>query len=341
MALSIYVPDDFVLGIAQQTTWGTIIADAGAFNQLKVDKPMVLEADVKDRGDLSSRGVRWQDVLDMAKDEVGSNPKLKLPDHIVRKKQAAVLIYSMMQAVSEAATTPYAKTFTFHDTQPDFTANAGCFLTACLKAPVASKSLKLRDLIAQSLTLKCSPGGLLTMSAELVGRGAMVRDGNPSGTWTVQDAASTAAMNFYPFEKMDRYSFDFGSPVSPAVGAWELNLTANRTPIGQSAGDRQSFALSKNGGTFKGSFLWNSDTHVFFTNHPLGTACEIRLGWGNATAGTVDGDLDFVVYGVIESVEMNPADAQMIDITMKLGGSISGSKEPATIILADAVDKAW
>lgn len=340
MALSIYVPDDFVVGIAEQTTYGTVIADAGAFDQLKVDKP-TLEADVKDRSDLSSRGVRWQDVLDMKKDEVGSNPKLKLPEHIVRKKQLAVLLYSLFQYVVEAGTTPYGKTFTFHDTQPDFTANAGKFLTAILKAPVASKSLKLADLIALSLTLKCSPGGLLTVACDLVGRGALVTNSNPSGTWTVAAAASTTAMDFYPFEKIDRYTLDFGSPISPAVGAWELTLNHTLTPVGQSAGSCQSFAISKNGGTFKGSYIWNSDTHALFTNHPLGTACAIRIGWGNATPGTVDGDLDIAPYGVLEKVELNAADAMMVDATFKLGGSISGTKEPCTIVLADATDKTW
>lgn len=343
MALSIYMPEEVAVGIAQQTTWGTIWPDASAFDQIVCDKPE-LTADVRKRDHLAVTGARWEDVANMARDEVGANPTLKLPDHFVRKKQLAVILFSFFQNVTEAGSTPYKKTFTFHDTQPDFTAvpSTACFLTACMKMPVASNSLKVKDLICRSISLKCAPGGLLSLSADFIGRGAMVLTGNPSGTWTAQPVATTTVMNFYPFEKMVRYTYDFAGAASPGAGAWELNAQIGKViPVGQSAGFCQSFAIGQYGGTFKGSIMWNSTEQAFLTNYPLGTPVTINAAWGNATAGTDDGDLDITAYGVLDEVSINPADVLMIDYTVKLGGSVANVKEPLTIILSDATHKTW
>jgi hypothetical protein len=348
MALAIYVPDEAVLALGQQTTWGTVHADSSNFNnsntvnghQLKVDKPAI-EADVKLRNDETARGVRYKDVADLVRDETGANPKIKLPDHNARKLCLPLLLASHFQYVVEGAATPYKKTFTYHATQPDFTANAGYFLTGLLKMPIASQSIKAKDLIGSALNFKCAPGGVLQVGADLTGRGALTLTSNPSGTWSVLSPASTTAMNYYPFEKIDRYSINFAGAVSLGVGAFEINLTKELKPMGQASGVNQSWALSKYGGTFKGSFIWNADAAIFLSSYPAGTACAINISWGNVTPGTVDGDLDFAIYGVLNKASINPADALMIDAEFEIAGSVGGTIQPITVIIADAVDKAW
>jgi len=342
MSLSIFVPDEAVLAVGQQAAFGTVLTDAADFNnttpefghQIKCPPPTI-DLDVKHRDDETARGKRYIDARDLNRDQKGSNPKITIPDHIVRKDSLAMFLYAMLQSVVESATTPYQKVINFHATQPDFTADAGCFLTALLKMPVASKSIKMADMICRTLSLKCDPGDVLRMSCELFGRGTPSLTSNPSGTWTVADD------DFFYFEDLAAYTYNFGGgAASPGIGGFELNLTENIGLIGQdsTAEACQSYALSKYGGTFKGSFIWNGTEHAFLTNYPTGTELAIALNWG--TDG-VDGYLNMALNGVLDDVSLTYGDAIMVEATVKLAGNAGDTTEPVVISIADAVDKGW
>lgn len=338
MALVIKIPDEVEVALGQEATFGTALADDADFNnttpefghQIKVANPVV-EMDVKIRDDDAARGKRYIDVEDLNRDWIGSNPKLKIPEHFVRKDELGLLLYSHFQAVTEGSD-PFQKVFIYHATQPDFTANAGCFMTGIVKMPVASNSFKFKSMVCPTFTLKATPSGVLTISSDLMGKGPVVLDCNPSGTWLIADD------DFFYFESPAAYTYDFSGAVSPGVGEWELTPSMVVTPIGQSSGECQSYGLSKYGGTFKGSFQWNGTTQDFFTNLPLGTAVTITITYGS---DGVDGYLNFVIHGVLEAVDLNYGDTLMIDATVKIAGDVSGSIQPLTITLADAVDKGW
>ena len=343
MAIIIKVPDEAVLAVGQQAAFGTALGDTDDFDnttpefghQIKCDAPTI-DLDVKQRDDPTPRGARYMDVRDMNRDQKGSNPKLSIPEHILRKDSAAMFLYAMLQSVTEGEVgAEYSKAFTFHATQPDFTADAGCFLTALLKMPVASKSVKIADMICQSLKLKCDPGEVLRMACELFGRGTPGLTSNPNtGTWAVADD------DFFYFEDIAAYTYDFSGAASPGIGGFELDLTQTITPVGQDAttGGCQSYGLSKFGGKFTGSFIWNGTEHALLTNFPLGTELAIAMNWGTVDT---DGYLALALNGVLEKVELGFTDVITANIDMNLGGHAGDSTEPVTITLVDNVDKAW
>lgn len=330
---AIYLPSDVVIGLAEAATWGTAVLDSAAFAQIKCENPIIVP-DVKLHDEPASRGVRYIDVADLVRNEKGSMPKLSISNAHARTNDLALIFYLFFQNVTEGASTPFSKTFTFHSTQPDFTANAGCFASAIVKMPGSSLCLKMNDVICEHLNIKCDPGGRLMYTADLVGRGAVTLNSNPSGTWTIADD------EFYYFEDMAAFSHNFGGAVSPVLsGGWELDLTQKMTPSGQDSGNFQTWAIGEYGGTFKATWVWNTNTMP--TAFAAGTPGSISLRWGNATPGTVDRDLSFAMYGVLEEAPINHGDVISQDITLKIAGDVSAATQPITVILADAQDKLW
>lgn len=334
MAISIFTPDDFSVGIKQQAAWGTAITDSVAFVNMLCDKPQIM-ADVKIRDDENSRGARFRDVADLNRDEIGAMPKITLSCPRARKNDLALLLYMFFQSVTEAATTPYSKIFIAHATQPDFSVNAGCFSSIIVKGPITSKSRKINDCICTKLNLKVSPGGLLSWTADIVGRGAVILNSNPSGTWTF------SADSFYAFESMARATYNFGAAASPVTGAFELELNREVFDVGQSGGNFATFGLGKFSGTLKGSLIYDTNTDALQAAFVAATAGTINYAWGNATPGTVDGDFDITAYGALKKVEFNHSDKTMLDYELDLAGVSPATTQPITITMADAVDKTW
>ena len=336
--MTINVSGECSLGLAQQTTWGIGALDNAAFTEIKVDKP-IITPDIKSRIDPVDRGVRYQDIEDINADQIGSLPKFSVNLSMLRKTDIAFLLYSFFQQVTEGASTPFSKAFTFHTTQPDFSANAGAFFTAILKSPIASSSWKIIDAICTKLNFKVSPGGLLSCTADFTGRGAVSFVSNPSGTWTI------GADNFYNFEDIARMTYNFAGAISPQIGALEIELTQDIITVGQDATAHacKNFGLTKKGGTVKGSLIYDANTKLLEGYSAAGTPGTMRLGWGNATAGTVDGDLDFAISTVLKpgSVKLNHADALMVDFEGIIAGDVSAALQPITVTLADAVDRTW
>ena len=92
--------------------------------------------------------------------------------------------------------------------------------------------------------------------------------------------------------------------------------------------------------TFSMTINRDNATQTAKTNWAAGTACTFNIGWGNASPGTVDGDLDFAFTGKIESVEDTNEDI--------LGTTISGrivapdaATVPITIVMANLTDRTW
>ncbi|MBD3403517.1 hypothetical protein GF420_11520, partial [candidate division GN15 bacterium] len=194
---------DKQIGIAQQSTWGTAIADNAAFTKLLVE-PTTFELDVKKRDNPSSVGTRNKTYGQVVHDTKGAMLMISLSG-FARRNDLVQLLYGKIQGVTEGAASPYSKTYVFGDTQPDFASDAGHFLTVIERDPTSSRSLKGADMIVQQLTLTLNAGERLQYSAELVGRGVPDHDSNPSGTWTLVDG------NFWHFEDLVRATADWGS----------------------------------------------------------------------------------------------------------------------------------
>ena len=96
----------------------------------------------------------------------------------------AKLWYGAAQSVSEAAGSPFVKTFTLNGTaEPDFSSNAGYFFSTIIKNPIASQSQKLPSCIVESITVTFSPdqGGRATVTATIITGRGFSEVSNPTG----------------------------------------------------------------------------------------------------------------------------------------------------------------
>lgn len=326
------------VGILDQTVWGTAAADSAAAEVVVCDYPD-LDFDPKERTERRcSNGKRWRVDTDALIDFKGSMPKLPLSFNAT-KTGLAKIFYSFFQSATEVNSTPYKKVFTLAAAQPDFPnitpPTSGYFDTVIVKHPAASTSLKFIDSISSELALDCQPGSLLGITTTKIGRGSVTTNSNPSGTWT------PPARTYYHYEDIARFTFDFGAGAQAMylMGGWALNLSYEVTATGQDSGKFQTYSLTNPTGTFTARVNWDANARTWLTNAAAGTYITVNIGWGNATAGTVDGDLD-LTFTVTPKIPKTNGDK---DIVMDVEGTVVGhsSAAPITVILADGTDRNW
>lgn len=345
MAIVVYTAQDCKVGLALQATWGTAIADGGAFTELECDA-VTIDRDIKDREGTANHGSRVRDYLDMQSDKKLVTPKATLKG-IVNDDLIDILLYAWNQQVIEVASpTPYKKTLTltYGTTQPDFSANGGCFFTLCNNLGLAASSEKILDCIIEKLKLICEPGKKLMYEASIIGREAAVEVSTPSGTWTRLPAVTGGYSEYFDYSMLTRQTINFGAgAVSPVLtGGWELELSQKVTPIGQDGvGNYQTFVLSERGGTFKGKILWDSSALSAQSNRGSGTGAIINLGWGGGTAGATHRDLDFILYGKFKSVKPVIGDVNSAEIEYKLLTDKTNTAAAMVAISANAILRSW
>lgn len=350
MAINVETVKQKRYGIFDQAAWGTAALDTVNLTnaqvapqgfQLDVDALSIVP-NVNVRPGKQSVGTRRPFTESNIHDTKGVSPIFPLPAFEAKKDEIDFFIYAMMQACTEGVATPYIKTFTIADGQPDFSASAGMFITAFERFYTASKSRKIKDAIMKSLTLRLEPGGRLMVSGELMGRGAMVENANPSGTWARSDSNSA---DFFWFHNINRCTLDTGSGATPVrlTGPLEVTFSNDAEPFGSDgSGNTESVAIVN----------WNiglkmqiqDDPTVNIRNplevaHRLGSVCTLELGWGT-NPPAADGDLEITATFQITDVSPDSANVLGLELTGLIGTSAIGTS-PITIIMANAIDRVW
>lgn len=334
-----YASRDYTVGMAEQTTWGTAVADNAAVIQLDVD-PIHLPQPLNFRTNPGATGARWRVTTDYAVDQYGVATEFTIKGE-AKQKELDLLLAGYFQKCVEGALTPYSKVFTFDTAapQPDFaTGNAGYTLTFFFRDPVAADSWKVKDCIVKSLKLTFQPNQRCQYEAVIVGRGAPATS-TPSGTWT------RSANEFWFWNLCAAKTVDFGSGAVAQIlgsGGLELNLTQQVELYGQeSTGDGTSWILWDRFPKFSFNCLKGTSLATAITNLKAATAADVVWRWGNATPGTDNGDLNFSFKCIftpdIERVFGN-------NYEMNLQGDIASannSTTPITVTLANATDRTW
>ena len=351
MAITIYTAEDFKFGLLKvsgfpgQAAWGTHGADGLDALELNVESAE-LDEDIQFReGNSAYQASREDDKVNHYADTYGAAPTLTYKAPVgVLKDELPLWLYLFFQNVSEAATTPYAKTFTFPTTQPDFSASAGIFVNPVIKSPVASVSLKIKDMIGENLKFSISPGDFLTVEQKLVGRGAVTVDSNPSGTWARSDVVTSTVSNRFHYNSMNM-TIDFGAGAVSIdyIGEQSFEFMQTLTKVSSDSGAFETFALSERKGTFNFNLLYDANARSALANARNATRSECKLRWGNATPGTVERDLEFTLGLVFKQCKELIGDGKVygINCTGSIVADAANSKELATVICADAQDWGW
>ena len=323
-------------GIVKQSVFGTAEIDSVAVIELDCE-PFEFDRDVKEFMVNGAHGSRQQNVGDMVVHNRNCMPKFTT-ELFLKKAEIVNFFTPWFQNVTEGVTPEFEDTWTLLDAQPDFQADAGYFFTIFERDPVAAKSWKVKDCLLSGMTITLEGDEPLKASLEWIGLG-LPESSTPSGTWT-----RNALTNMY-------YNSDIDTClIVPAAGSasyhlesMELAFTREVKPVGQDgSGGPQLYALSAPEQKFKLTCVKDSGLEGIITDWTGGVALDARVGWGGATPGDADGDLDFAMHGIIDGpngIVKNHDDPMTFTMSGKL--MKDGATESITVIHADSIDTSW
>ncbi len=332
MAVTVYTGDDVEFYFKQQAAWGTAETPAANFTRLDVEK-VAFDPDVFERESERHGSNRAIDPQALQYDTKGSAPKITISGP-VRKNSIDHFMQGLFQGVTEAALTPFLKQITPTATQPDLTAIAtvaspGWIGTFTIEHPVASHSHVLTDGIMTSLTLSCDPNnnnGRLHYSADIMGRGALVENSNPSGSPTADDSAF---FHFSDLKFVQRAAADLD------LLNFSFTFTNGAVPVGVDTADASkflTFAFLKYEVAAQISVIWESALN----NHNPNTAVDWAIYWGDITP--LDGFLQILATLKGKGVPNYGADVLQMDFNLR---GVTGTSDPAQLEIANAVDRTW
>jgi hypothetical protein len=325
----IYSGKHTLLAVQQEVAFGTPIADGAAMIQLS-SEPFIINPDVKHRIPNRAVGKLYRDLANVWNDSKGAVPGCSIKT-VALREQLALWLYLAVQSVVEAATTPYQKTFAFPANGPDFSANAGCFVTVVSKSPTASTSQKLGSAICSQLvaTLNAkNDDGNLALSANLLGK-SFSRAANPSGTWT---KTAEERFNFHDYNVC---TLDGNAII---LEDYKLTIDVGIVPVGGASGSFQNFAIISQAAKTEVTGIWETNIHGALTKLDSGALTEMILGWGTINT---DGYLNLTSRGVIESGAFVEEDTRKVHFVMDGVSDVANTKNILDITLADAKDYAW
>jgi len=338
MAIAFYSGHDEQYALCDQGTWGTAATDGAAGQGLHMIgwdlKPMVNVVEWN-----TSKAQRYYSTNDFVVNEKGVLHEVAMPAIPFLKDQGDKFLYACIQNVSEGTATPYLKTFTFPQYQPDFSAGGGDFYTLVNKMPVASVSHKLHDAIIRDLTLSCSPGandGMLVAESTWLAR-SQVETSNYAGTITYPDV--TVGDDFYFFH--DILSFKLTSTaIVLGDDGFKLTITNGAMPLGGASGLPQTYRLPFFKASLTFQALWDDRMRTCMSNMRSGSAMDAEIIWGTVIGA--DEFLEIVLNGKFSSSRdlTHAEEGEFVTLTMDAYGEYGGV-EPLSIYMTNAIDRTW
>lgn len=334
MAFEVLVGGDKSYGIAETATWGTHIVDAGAVIKLNCE-PFVIPDGFNVRESPKAYGTRQEVSANMTVDQKRVMPSVQVVTE-GKLSEIPLFVAAFCQNITEAATTPFGKTATLPATQPDFTATNGGFTFGLIERDGA-RSKKVKDGVCKALNFTQKAGERLKLSADMLFRGGATIF-TSSGTWT------PGAQTYFHLEDLARFTINFGAGARlMQLKGWELSLAQQIVAVGHDGtGQFLTYGYSQRAHAFKLNVAKDSYYTEARAALLAGTLITVNIGWGNATAGTVLGDLDFTWTGKLTGDVTDDNDEELLGIN--LNGKLLAASESVssvTIIVADGVDRVW
>ena len=336
MAISVYTSTDEKFAFAEQTTWGTAVGDSAAKIGI-LTEGFGVDNTINFRAPSRAKAQRYNMAADMIADTKGVVYQTNGLNTPALKDQLDYFLYGVMQNVTESSGTPYQKTFTFAQTQPDFSVNGGEFFTLFGQQQVASVSQKMYDAIISELTLTCAPGtedGAMMAAPVFMARGHS-DTANPSGTITYPDQAST---DFFYFHDIKTAHYNASDLILGENGI-TITIRNGAVRLGQDTGMPQTFALPRYEVEIQVHALWDAGTRAAIAAAEAGTSNTFEFEWG--TAGS-DGHLEFTGTAKLQNaVNLEHAlEGNFVTLNMVCAGTY-GSTEPFQVVLSNATDRSW
>jgi hypothetical protein len=328
-------------GWSEEATFGTAIADAGAFEQLEGPPPTGIDYGITVDRSVKYDGSRMRADANVWHSESGGLRVIPFSDLIVRRNDLGVLLYSVMQVMDEGEATAFAKTLTLdkNTTQPDFSNNAGLFLTIGIYDPIASNHRKFTSCVLRTLTLTWNPlegDGRLRASGEFISGFANDTTANLSGTWAFN------AQNYW------ECNWSTAQLASNDIVPYGFSITINNGLVRagrNSSGNASGYVPAAGGDGYdvQGTLIMKYDQYTdgLIADHVAGTLRKIQLAVGTPGAA---GHFDLTVYEAdldASGREYDRPEGQAISLPFfaVTDGAVSDVGLLATV--EDGNDRAW
>ena len=341
MAFTIYTDEQSRIGYSRESTFGTPIADGGAFKEMIVPRgvfidPVVVKSDLD-----QNRSSRVIQLADLFNDNFTGPVLCTVPEMICTKDRFADMLFACTQnKVSEGLTgVGFSKVFNLHSSQPDFTANAGYFFTLGWRGPVAAKHLKITSCIVRKMEIdidKSATGEknlVYLKNVEIIGK-KLATGSTFSGTWTAPAIAGVFNSHAFVFTDITN---------SNATPAWlKFNLKLEN---GAKALDRDTDGTPKTWyldpprigmASIHMEHWYNGDaaTRDFLAALVGNTNLNAKLVTGTADT---NGYLSINWYGVVQGNPQSSDNKQMMTPVDYILGDAGGLA--LTVTVADAISQ--
>jgi hypothetical protein len=326
----------------EEATFGTAIVDTANYSMFECTIPTGIDYGMVRSLDVKNDGSRMASDANVYYNQTGGLRVIPFSDMIVRKTDLGVLLYLVTQNVSEAATTPYTKTFTLTNTttQPDFTANAGMFATIGIKDPIASNHRKFTSCILKTLTLTAdlrSSDPRLKASGEFISGFANSATANfATGTWAY---ATQAYFNMRALTTKQIGGTDI------VLYGFTFTFNNNAVIMGcNTTGYAESYAVGVPEWEVTGELItkYDSVTDGLIANSIAGTGSKIQIATGTAAA---DGHFDFTAnighYTGNPDKDYGAPEGQTITFPFKALYNVSPGAAGVVVTVSDATDRTW
>jgi len=347
MAIStaVYYPQEWRVGIAEEATFGTAITVQASFKELEITEPSQIDyagivRDERKRAD----GKRVKAYTDIYLDEEGGADGYTCTvGGLLTDLTADLLLFGNIQdLVSEAATTPYLKTFEWDgSTDGDNSGSPYKFFTLDLHDPIAAQSVELKTCVIKTLTITSDPGtngGRGSFSA-VFWTGFKPTRG--LGTATAPGSWTAPGTDYYVHQLLNTKTVAAADVV---VGSFSLTFENNVQRIGfDSSGDPQAYVFPMFDLTGEVSVKYDANTDQEidkFILNPEGGSAEsaIVMQWGD---GTADGTLLFRVNAIYTGAPSKSFEDKGTFITLPFQGVDDGTNEVIDVLIANAIDRTW
>ena len=329
------------VGISQESTFGTVIADNGTFVQVDCDMP-VPDFGLFQDSRLTNRGSRVRETDDDHETQSGGQRIITLNNWVVRRLDLAEIMYAVMQNVSESASTPFTKTFTWQGsggtstTQPDFSSNAGYFVTIGLDESYSGTyDNKFTSCIARKVTLQWSiatgEDGRLRANVEYISGFTASVAATFSGTW----AHNTK--NFYQMDQPSTVQLN-NADIKVLKGEIVYNNNAIRAGT-NSSGNAITYALGPYELTGNLLVIWEGNTVSNLADFIAGTTREIDIAVGTPDATGHFSQLIPAAKFTGSAKDYSRAEGQAVNIPFD--ARHDGTNPIVTVTISDANDQAW
>jgi len=338
---------EFRFGIAEQSAWGTAnTTDAQIYEVYTTATPQIAWNVIRDDVPRSD-GLLIENETDRYVSQNGATYEVSV-EGVLTDKIVDLLVFSVMQDLaSEAATTPYLKTWQWDagTTHMDYASNSGAgvghgiLLTLCLSSPATGESWYVKDAVCKSLTISSDPGsngGRATFSATFMsGKNPVYSGSFTPGSWV------SVGSDFYIHQSLNSKQLGGNDLV---LYSQSITLENGLAVSSFASGEAEQYANAGGGKPYKvsGSLNVKYDANTkdivdeIVTNPSAGAGEKALLvRWGD---GSADGTLSIKAEAFIDGdVIVDPSDERGAGLTIPWRGMYNGSDYSVQFLVANTI----